>query len=286
MNLSNRRVRRLCLAAIVVAAISEQAFIRAQTASEPRFDAATIKPIPSAQGQFHGGSCHGVDSQYRPDISTSPPPLGRCVFPNTVLGNILEYAYSAPGKPRFPISGGDKWVGSETFELQATAGDPSGVTEQQLILMLRTFLREQSKLQFHWETHEEQGFALVQAGNGRSLKVPNGNETRPGVVFAHQEGSELVISGDEIPVQALINFLSGNLRQTIQDETKLGNVYDVVLRFTPSAGETTNTLNSDGTVAAAPGPSLFTALQDQLGLRLVSQKVTVETFVIDHVEHP
>jgi hypothetical protein len=58
-----------------------------------RFFAASIKPVRWERGQYHGGNCHGIDSHYIAQSGTRPVPLGRCIFPNTVLANIIEFAY-------------------------------------------------------------------------------------------------------------------------------------------------------------------------------------------------
>src|SRR5690242_20263570 len=77
------------------------------------FDIASIKPIDRELGNYHGGSCHGIDSKYRPDVTTHAPPLGRCVFPNTTLANIIQYEFGDPDRNPLQIVGGDKWVRSD-----------------------------------------------------------------------------------------------------------------------------------------------------------------------------
>jgi uncharacterized protein (TIGR03435 family) len=249
-----------------------------------RFVAASIKPVRWERGQYHGGNCHGIDSHYIAQVGTRPVPLGRCIFPNTVLGNIIQFAYKEHGQPSFPISGGEKWIEDDAFEIEATAENPASATEEQLHSMVKTLLSDRFKLRFHLETHEEQGFVLVSARNGRSLKRSS-IETQAGPLYVRENGAEMTVTGPQVTLDSLINFLSGHLARPIRDETGLDGVYNVTLRFTPSDERATAATREQ--LAAEPaGQSLFTAIQEQLGLRLEPKKVSVKAFVIDHVERP
>src|SRR5215472_6421898 len=132
---------------VTLLVISIVAALSAAPAQTLQFAAASVKPVAWQPGQYHGGSCRGADSKYRPEASTRPTPLGRCAFPNTVLGNIIHFAYQEPGKPSLQVSGGDKWIGSDAFDVEATAENPADATEQQLRLMLQTLLGDRFKLQ-------------------------------------------------------------------------------------------------------------------------------------------
>jgi uncharacterized protein (TIGR03435 family) len=248
-----------------------------------RFAAASVKPVRWQPGQYHGGDCHGIDSKYRAEASTRSTPLGRCVFPNTTLENIIEFAFKESGKAALRISSEDKWISSDAFEVQATAENAAETTEEQLRLMLQAFLRDRFKLQFHLRTHEERGFALARAVSGPKLMSKN-SEVRSGPIFLRRDGAQLMVTGTQATVESLINFLSGELQQPIQDETGMDGVYEMVFHFRPADANGSDATPND--IANASGPSLFTALQEQLGLRLERRTVTVETLVIDHVEHP
>ena len=261
--------------------------LRSQTSGHRlSFEASSIKVTERRQGLDHGGSCHGIDTKYRANVATTRPPLGRCVFPNTTLANIIQYEFGDPDTNSLQIEGGDKWVRTDSFEIQAAAGDPAMVTESQLREMLQVMLTERFKLQFHRDSYEEQGYVLLAINNGRSLPVATGKETRPGPMFVHGDGTELVATGEAIPVGTLVNFLWSSLRQPVQDKTGLTGLYDVTLHFTPTFQDT-GTREVLGEIGAgAPGPSLFTAVQEQLGFRLEPRKVAVPIFVIDHAEKP
>jgi uncharacterized protein (TIGR03435 family) len=249
-----------------------------------RFVAASIKPVRWERGQYHGGNCHGIDSHYIAQIGTRPVPLGRCIFPNTVLGNIILFAYKEPGQPSLSSSGGDKWIGDDAFEIEATAENPASATEEQLRSMVRMLLSDRFKLQFHTETHEEQGFALVSAGNGRSLKRSS-TETQSGPLYVRENGAEMTVAGPQVTLESLINFLSGHLARPIRDQTELDGVYDVTLRFTPT-DESANAAIQEHLADEPARQSLFTAIQEQLGLRLEPKKVPVKALLITHVDRP
>jgi uncharacterized protein (TIGR03435 family) len=151
--------------------------------------------------------------------------------------------------------------------------------------MLQTLLRERFKLELHRETREERGFALVNADNGPKLKKAEGEEIQTGPIFLRKDGSQLIVNGEQVTVESLINFLSREIQKPIQDETFLDGVYQIALHFIP-ADANGNGADSNNVGPTSIGPSLFTALQEQLGLRLEPRKVPVETLFIDHVEHP
>jgi uncharacterized protein (TIGR03435 family) len=95
----------------------------------------------------------------------------------------------------------------------------------------------------------------------------------------------MTVTGPQVTLESLINFLAGHLARPIRDETGLEGVYDVTLRFTPS-DESANAATREQLAAEPAGQSLFAAIQEQLGLRLEPRKVPVKAFLIDHVERP
>jgi uncharacterized protein (TIGR03435 family) len=101
------------------------------------------------------------------------------------------------------------------------------------------------------------------------------------------------VSGQGIPAASLANLLSQQLQQTVIDKTELTGKYDFTLQWTPDEGSApmfkgteAGPQRTDSAPADATGPSIFTAIQEQLGLKLQSAKGPVETLVIDHVEIP
>jgi uncharacterized protein (TIGR03435 family) len=100
------------------------------------------------------------------------------------------------------------------------------------------------------------------------------------------------LTAQAIPTASLVNMLSQQLQHTVIDKTGLTGKYDFTLTWTPEEGSGPMFKGTDGggsrpePAPDASGPSLFTALQEQLGLKLQSAKGPVETLVVDHVEMP
>jgi uncharacterized protein (TIGR03435 family) len=101
------------------------------------------------------------------------------------------------------------------------------------------------------------------------------------------------MKGQALEMKGIVRMLSGELGRTVVDKTGLTGKYDFILKFTPEEGDAADFKGPDsgpGPGGAPPadssGPSIFAAIQEQLGLKLESQKGPVDTLVIDHVEKP
>ncbi len=160
----------------------------------------------------------------------------------------------------------------------------------------------------HRETKELPVYALVIAKNGPKLheakpgdtyangiKGPDGGPTGTGIMRVKMGAggtSELV--GQGLPIESLVRLLSGQLHRTVLDKTGMKGIYDIMLQWTPDEshgamfkGAEGGQLGTDSAPSPeSSGPSIFTAIQEQLGLKLESQKGPVEILVIDHVERP
>jgi uncharacterized protein (TIGR03435 family) len=219
---------------------------------------------------------------------------------------------NAYGVQNFQISGAPSWLGSERYDLDAkmdsdTAAALKKLDQEQGRLarsrMLQKLLADRCKLTVHKETKDMPVYALVVAKNGPKLQeakpgdtYPNGFKGPDGV--GHPGTMRMgrgQLTAQAISTDALVHLLSQQLGRTVVDKTGLTGKYDFTLQWTPDenqggalrAPEGGGPSPADG--AAPPessGPSIFTALQEQLGLKLESQKGAVETIVIDHVEKP
>jgi uncharacterized protein (TIGR03435 family) len=244
--------------------------LRAQT---PRleFEVASVKVSPSGANGVRGG-CHGIDSKYSGNQMAAAPPLGRCIITDGRLSHLISIAYDIRSVGL--IKGAQDWMitGSERFSIDAKAEDPTKATEQQLLGMLQNLLADRFKLKFHRESKDMPGFALLVAKNGPKLQEATGDE----VVTSFGASLKPVASGEPITLTArkysmpmLANLLSQIGPGPMMDRTELHGVYDFKLAWDDAAG-----------------PSLFTALQEQLGLKLESQKVPVSFFVIESAQKP
>jgi uncharacterized protein (TIGR03435 family) len=150
--------------------------------------------------------------------------------------------------------------------------------------MVQQMLAERFKLAVHWEKKELPVYALVVRKGGPKLTAAK--DTSGGTNTSSSNG-KLTARGVTMKKlsQTLTQILGRELGRDVIDKTGLDGRYDLVLTWSPqdnSAAMTTP--SSDNSIAA--GPSIFTALQEQLGLKLESTKGQVQTLVIDHVEQP
>ena len=209
-------------------------------------------------------------------VRTSP---GRFTAQCNTLLNLLFNAFPAV-KPNVPIPGMPGWGDSAHFDVDAVAdGDTIAAIEKlprqewrkQEQLMLQAALADRFKLRTHVETREGPIYELVLAKGGCKMKNAPASETSRGYSWGH--GMIQIRTG---PISSLLFALSDNLGRTVVDKTGLTGNFDIDLKWTPD--------DQQGTADA--GPTLFTALEEQLGLKLVPARGPVDTFVIDHVERP
>jgi uncharacterized protein (TIGR03435 family) len=251
----------------VVSAILLVPFARAQSAgakavSPYSYDAVTIKPNKSVGT---GTSVNVDDDAYRAR--------------NVSIMHMLVNAYEIrPGL----ISGLPGWADSARFDVAAKIVDydpKSNLTREQRRAMLAAMLEERFHLKVHIETKELPVYELVLAKDGSKLKAsPGPVGVDSGNMDVHSSGGIVELSAAGVPMASLALNLSAPLDRTVIDKTGLKGGYDFHLKWT--ADNAPQPLPDD-----AP-PLLFTAIQEQLGLRLQAAKGPVDTLVVDHVEMP
>jgi uncharacterized protein (TIGR03435 family) len=246
------------------------------------YEAATIKP---SKGPDPGGR-----------IGMWAAPDGFSAWFIT-LQQIISVAY---GVERFQISGGPNWLPSERFDIEAkmdaaTADALEKLSQDQRVLaqqqMLQALLANRFQLTVHRETNELTIYKLVIAKGGPKLREAKPDGTHPGA--GSMQGSVLggEVIAQAVPVPRLAHELTLMLGHPVSDKTELKGVYDFKLQFTPDNRlQPPNGLAPNERLPVRPAdsnvPSLFDALQEQLGLKLESGKGPVEVIVIDHVERP
>jgi uncharacterized protein (TIGR03435 family) len=267
-------------------------------ATTPRFEVASIKSYESDPTGWHYGFS-----------ITDPPYDGTFYATDVTVKKLVEMAYGV--QYSWLIQGAPSWLDSEKFDIQAKADsavndelrklsrDAGGLVKHR---MLQALLVDRFKLTLHRETRDLPAFALVIAKNGPKLQ-----ESKPGDTFPNGvkvPGGPLSprsihlgpgqLAGHGIPVASLVDLLSQRLGRIVVDKTGLKGVYDFTLQWTPDQSPAAMPVGQENgkpeTDNAPPpessGPSLFTAIQEQLGLKLESTKGPVEVLVIDHVERP
>jgi uncharacterized protein (TIGR03435 family) len=202
-------------------------------------------------------------------------PLGRCVITAARLSHLLNIAFEVPLER---ISGLPDWDGPSRFDIEAKADDPVSTTERQLLAMLQRFLTEQFKLTLHHELKDAPTFDLVVARNGpKNLRKSdtNGHSMVP-------SGAGLAFAG--YSMDALAQFLSSmpSVRRPVKNLTALEGTFDFRLDVLDTKPEDIPNLK----MAISRWDTIFSDIQQQLGLRLAASKGFVETLTIDHAERP
>jgi len=216
---------------------------------------------------------------------------------NMNLKELMEQAY---GVFPFQISGGPEWLDSARFDINAKPDhEPKG---QERTLMLQSLLADRFHLSIHRETKELPVYALVLARKDGKLgpKLTHSKEdgctaydpanppargaTVCGTRMFNPSHGFLTIA--RLPIDSLTKTLSEVLGRTVIDKTGLTGNLDIHLEYTPDENQLAQFPSDPPTSAPPNGPSIFTALQDQLGLKLESQKGRVDILVIDRAEKP
>jgi uncharacterized protein (TIGR03435 family) len=202
---------------------------------------------------------------------------------NVTLQNLIQWAYGVEG---FQIFGAPNWLNLERYDLKAkvdrsVANDMRNLTEEQLRSkqqpMLLELLADLIKLQVHRETRELPVYELVVEGKGAKLQQAMAGELpqlRFGKGLIAGRAAPLSLAPNGRP--SLVRMLSLELQRPVLDKTGLKSTYDFSLEWTP-----------DDRLGVEHGPSLFVAIQEQLGLKLLpsnEQTAPVEVLVIDHAE--
>jgi uncharacterized protein (TIGR03435 family) len=248
----------------------------ATTSAQPRFDVASLKVNIANDG-----------------IAFDQAQKGRYTIRGFTLAWLLRSAYRVQ---EFQIVGGPDWINSERFDIEATYAETPGGPSQ-TNLMLRTLLAERFKLALHNETRERPVYALVLARADRRLgpqlqkstrdcataKGPEGCGSSVGPGFIRSRGRTMAQFAESL---AQLTNTGSSLNRLIVDRTGLEGLYEVTLKFTPENIPPSGPTPAGFQPVDPNGPSIFTALQEQLGLKLDAQRAPVNVLVVDRVEKP
>ena len=241
--------RPLAAAAVLAAAAS---VVPPLAESQLAFDAVSIKPNRSGAAAS--------------DTTTTP---GRLALVNvTPLSVILrDFVVLAP-----QVVGAPGWVRTERYDILASTGSDDPLSDRDRQPFLQTMLAERWGFRFHRETRPLRVYALVPVRGGPRLTPHTG----PGVYGMKVEpgADRIVLRSTRGNMIRLTEILTGFTGSVVVNDTGLTGEYDFTLAWAQPG-------NPDAT-----GPSLFTALQEQLGLRLAADRRAVQTIVIDHVDRP
>jgi uncharacterized protein (TIGR03435 family) len=261
----------------------------------PAFEVATVKPSKAGDNR----------------IAIMAQPGGRFRVTNATLKMVMAVAYRVRD---FQISGGPGWTGTDRWDIEGKAEEGSiqlntiplePTVVSPLMLMVQSLLEDRFQLKMHRESKDLPVYELLVAKGGSKMKLaadqspmrppergsppppmPQKGGTVPRGMTNMGPGR---IEANGTPIAFFIQGLAQQLGRPVIDKTGLQGFYDIKLQWTPELGEG---LAKPGGVEPPPpppdpsGPSIFTAIQEQLGLRLESVKGPVDVLVIDSVQRP
>ncbi len=255
------KARYLCWSALLMTAA--WLVLAQSTGADPAFEVASVKP---GDPSFNGSR-------------TSSRP-GSVILENVTLRACIMGAYNVRD---YQISSGPDWINSERYTINAKTDEETAKLEggprlQRVQGMLRTLLAERFQLVIHRETKTEPGYALVLAKTGLKMKEM---ENQGGTSSSMGPGKW---TASRIAMEMVAVQLSSIIGRPVIDHTGVKGVFELKLQWipddNPKPGDDPQSLDKPA------GPSLFTALQEQLGLKLEGDKVPVEHIIIDHAERP
>lgn len=266
-------------ALIVLACIAAQAHTQAPASSavEPdpcaahppvAFDVASIKPSDKPAG---GSSLHRL-----PDSVTS----------SGVLRRLILFAYDLRD---FQITGGPDWVNTQVWEISARVDppdpDPATLDEagRQGLLdaerqRLRSLMADRFQFKCHTITKELPIYELVTAKGGAKLTPTTASEHEQHSMSSNGNNRSVKLVAAGVTLRDITRYLSSEVGRNVVDKTGLTGSYDIIMTFMPAMASAAD--------SEASGATIFTALEEQLGLKLVPAKGPVPVLVIDSVEKP
>ena len=260
----------------------------------PQFEVASLKQNKSGMGK----------------VSIQTLPGGRFTAENITLRGLIRFAYQLEGAR---LTGGPSWLDADRFDIVAKAengdlGEPYLAEQRGEAsrgqMMLQSLLADRFKLRVHTEGREQAIYALVLARRDGTLgpelrpstldcrmaapraDAPSPGRTSCGIRIGGAPGT-IVAGGASIGQVA--RTLATWVERVVVDRTELSGEFDFTLRWTPDqmAEGFGKKVAAGGLAPADPnGPSIFTAIQEQLGLKLDAQKGTVDVLIVDSAEHP
>jgi uncharacterized protein (TIGR03435 family) len=248
-------------------------FLAAIATAQQAFEVASIKP--------------NAGNDNRAMIGMQPG--GRFIATGINVKFLIGMAYNLRD---FQISGGPGWITSERFDINAKPpeGSPARIPPEQIREMVKALLAERFQLKTRTESKEMPVYQLVVAKNGPKMTpaaAEGDSQGGPGMIRMGRGQLE----GSRMAMAMLANQIATQVGRPVIDKTGLTGQYDVKLEWTPEPGHGGGPFGGPPPPDALPpadsnGPTIFTAVQEQLGLRLEPAKGPVETLVIESISRP
>ncbi len=224
-------------------------------AQRPAFDVASLKPsvvVPFGQNI---------------NINLGATRHNELVLTNTTLCEMLRFAYRLASDDQVA---GPEWIKDREVRFDVVAKGPAGATRDQLLEMLQTLLDERFKITKHNEPRVVAHYELAIAKGGLKIHLsqPDAKDD-----LKYLRGR---LASQSMPMSRFTMLLSRQLREAVIDKTGLTGAYDIDIDWTPD--------EPNGAPSEVPGQSIFSAIQDQLGLKLEAHKSPIEVMVIDRAD--
>jgi uncharacterized protein (TIGR03435 family) len=242
-------------------------FSPAVVSGQPAFDAASIRPSSS---ETRGGGFN------------TPP--GRLNARNQSLRELIKFAFNIHD---YQLTGGQGWVDGDRYDIAASTEGQSTMAQKRL--MLQALLIERFGLVVHHDTKDISGYALTVAKGGPKLQAAKSDQGS--MMLGRNPRGLRTLTAGEAQMTGLAAILADVLGRPVVDSTGLTELYDFTMEWTPDVGESPLSLKGNpgpepGASAASDGPSIFSAVQEQLGLKLEPRKVPTEVTVVDRAQKP
>jgi uncharacterized protein (TIGR03435 family) len=270
--MSVRRIA-LLLAAVIAAPIAlaqtPQPTPQPAIAPTPKFDVVSVKLDKAAQGWRETITADGYSAK------------------GITLKTLLMHAYGI--MPDYRIVGAPGWSNDNRYDIEAKVGDSDVAALQKMertqrFAMLQQVLTERFNLKAHSEDRIQPIYSLVVAKQGRLVKTPPSADDKNSGGGTRRSGSgQFTLKASNYSMASLVAQLRGIVGRMVVDNTGLTGGYDVKLDWTLDDSVPTSV---SAKASGSSAPSIFTALEEQLGLKLVPTKGPVEVLVVDHVDTP
>jgi uncharacterized protein (TIGR03435 family) len=206
---------------------------------------------------------------------------------NVSLKFLMEWSYVLP---EARIVGGPAWFDSTKFDIEAKADEavdkqlgslPSATARAQKQAMVRALLADRFQLKVHEETRELPIYALVLTKDGPKFQPSKVNGTT-----IDSRRAEIRVLGSDDTLALLVDELGKRLGRPVINQTGIHGRYELDLKWAAEDAASPQPAANAASPTEPSGPSIFTAIQEQFGLKLVPQKGPVSVFVVDRAEMP
>jgi uncharacterized protein (TIGR03435 family) len=242
--------------------------VRMAPDAKPAFEVATIKPSDPAMRQ-QIITLRGVE----------------VITTNTTVHDLINLAYWLHPKQ---LAGGPAWTESEKFDMTGKPDAPGQPNVDQMKMMIQKLLTDRFQLKFHFEKRDLPAYVIRIAKNGAKITRSEGDpKDIPGWNFGRTP-SGMAMTFRNSPMSQFTALLQNSTDRPVVDQSGLSERYDFTLTFTPDAAQAAllGVPPPPATDNPEAAPDLFTAFQQQLGLRLEPARAPVNVMVIDKVEKP